>query len=99
MIFELVSKGQEEPIDRVDMANVGVAGAKTYFMGRKQMKDNEKSFDDIWKVMEKKDYDKEFKNNLYDRQMGKRKYEWWKDEESYLDVDAPITQSMRDEEE
>ncbi len=24
---------------------------------------------------------------------GKRKYEWWKDEESYLDVDAPITKS------
>ena len=48
MIFELVSKGQEEPIDRVDMANVGVAGAKTYFMGRKQLPEEE--FDKIYEV-------------------------------------------------
>ena len=66
--------------------------SNTFFI-TKQMKDNEKAFDELWKVMEKKDYDKEFKNNLYNRQMGNRKYEWWKDEESYLDVDAPITQS------
>ena len=26
------------------------------------MKDNEKGFDGIWKVMEKKEYDREFKN-------------------------------------
>ena len=49
--------------------------------------------------MKKKDYESEFMNNLQNRQLGKRKYEWWKDEETYLDVDAPITQSMRDEEE
>ena len=45
MIFELVSKGHEEPIDRVDMSNVGVQGAKTYFMGRKQLPEEE--FDKI----------------------------------------------------
>jgi hypothetical protein len=28
--------------------------------------------------------------------MGKRKYEWWKDEESYLDIEAPLTQSGED---
>ena len=44
------------------------------------MKENEKGFDGIWKVMSQEEYDKEFKNNLYGRQMGKRKYEWWKDE-------------------
>ena len=46
-----------------------------------------KAFDELWKVMEKKDYDREFKNNLYNRQMGNRKYEWWKDDQSYLDID------------
>ena len=46
--------------------------------------------------MSKTEYDRVFKNNLYDRQMGKRKYEWWKDEETYLDVEAPMTQSGED---
>ena len=32
---------------------------------------------------------------IYDRQMGKRKYEWWKDEESYLDVDTNNTKYER----
>ena len=26
-----------------------------------------------------------------------KQYQWWKDEESYLDVDAPITQSGEEE--
>jgi hypothetical protein len=37
MIFELVSKTHSEPIDRVDLSNIGIQGAKTYFMGRKQL--------------------------------------------------------------
>jgi hypothetical protein len=60
------------------------------------MKDNEDGFHKIWRVMKKKDYEIQFMNNLQNRQLGKRKYEWWKDEESYLDVDAPITQSKSD---
>ena len=95
--YYLVERRTDNIVDKID--SVTPEPAKDYFIGRKQMKDNEKSFDDIWKVMEKKDYDLEFKNNLYNRQMGNRKYEWWKEEESYLDVDAPITQSVRDEEE
>ena len=51
MIFELVSKGHEEPIDRVDMANIGLAGAKTYFMGRKQL--SEEDFDKMFEVKKK----------------------------------------------
>ena len=92
--YYLVERRTDNIVDKID--SVTPEPVKDYFIGRKQMKDNEKAFDELWKVVEKKDYDKEFKNN---RQMGNRKYEWWKDEESYLDVDAPITQSMRDEEE
>ena len=33
------------------------------------------------------EYNTNFKNNLQNRQLGKRKYEWWKDDESYLDID------------
>ena len=95
--YYLVERRTDNIVDKIDSVTPGPV--KDYFIGRKQMKDNEKAFDELWKVIEKKDYDKEFKNNLYNRQMGNRKYEWWKDEESYLDVDAPITQSMRDEEE
>ena len=72
-------------------SNVGLSGAKTYFIGIKRL--DEKDFDKLWKVMSKTEYDRVFKNNLYNRQMGKMKYEWWKDEETYLDIEAPITKS------
>ena len=66
-------------------SNVGVSGARTYFIGTKNIE--EKEFDKLWRVMSKSQYDTVFKNNLQQRQMGKRKYEWWKDEETYLDID------------
>ena len=89
--YYLVEKRTDNIVDKIDSVTSG--GAEHYFIGRKKMKDNEKAFHELWKVVKKKDYDREIKNNLYNRQMGNRKYEWWKDEESYLDVDAPITQS------
>ena len=63
------------------------------FVWRKRKQMDVESFDKLWKVMSKTEYDRVFKNNLYDRQMGKMKYEWWKDEETYLDIEAPITKS------
>ncbi len=90
MKYYLVNK-LDEITDKVDMSDVGVNGAKTYFIGRKQIDATE--FDKLWKVMSKDEYDKHFKNNLQNRQMGKMKYKWWEEEETYLDVDAPITQS------
>tara|TARA_B100000927_G_C16469584_1_gene471024 strand:- start:3003 stop:3269 length:267 start_codon:yes stop_codon:yes gene_type:complete len=59
-------------------SNVGISGAKTYFMGVKKL--DEDSFNKLWKVMTKSDYDLQFKATLQDRQMGKTKYKWWKDE-------------------
>ena len=91
MKWVLVNKF-DEIVDTCEIASgVGVSGAKTYFRKRKQM--DVESFDKLWKVMSKTEYDRIFKNNLYDRQMGKMKYEWWREEETYLDIDAPITQS------
>jgi len=86
----LVNK-YDEIIDKVDMSDVGVNGAKTYFIGRKRIE--EQSFDKLWRVMSESEYNIHFKNNLQNRQMDKMKYEWWKEEETYLDADAPITQS------
>ena len=80
MKWVLVNKF-DEIVDTCEIASgVGVSGAKTYFRKRKQM--DVESFDKLWKVMSKTEDDRIFKNNLYDRQMGKMKYEWWKDEPS-----------------
>jgi len=47
-------------------------------------------------VMTDEQYDLEFKATLQNRQLDQRKYEWWKDEETYLDVDAPPSNSGED---
>ena len=81
MKFVLVNK-YDEIVSRVDLGEVGVNGAKTYFKGMKKMPDD-KDFDKLWKVMTEQQYDNQFKATLQNQ----RKYEWWKEEESYLDVE------------
>ena len=86
MKYVLVNKF-DEIVDTVELAGgVGKTGATTYFQGVKKMP-KQKDFNKLWKVMSKQEYELVFKSTLQDRQLGKRKYEWWKDEESYLDVD------------
>ena len=76
MKWVLVNK-TDEVISRCEIASdVGVTGAKTYFMGIKQME--EKEFDKLWKVMSEQHYDTQ--KELANRQ-GKQ-YEWWKEEPS-----------------
>ena len=87
MKYVLVNKSTDEIIDRVDLAGgVGISGATTYFKGTKRLP-NDEDFSKLWKVMTEKEYEVNFKNNLQNRQMGKRKYEWWKDDEGWLDID------------
>ena len=81
MKFVLVNK-YDEIVSRVDLGEVGVNGAKTYFKGMKKMPED-KDFDKLWKVMTEQQYDNQFKATLQNQ----RKYEWWKEEESYLDVE------------
>ena len=82
MKWYLVNK-YDEIIDKVDMSDVGINGARTYFIGRKQI--DEQAFDKLWKVMSESEYDTQFKNNLQNRQMGGMKYEWWKEDEEETD--------------
>ena len=82
MRFYLVNK-LDEIVDKVDIGDVGLNGARTYFIGRKQI--DAKEFDKLWKVMTKEQYDTNFKNNLQNRQMGKMKYEWWKEDQAETD--------------
>ena len=71
----------DEIVDTCEIASgVGVSGAKTYFMGIKRLKGKE--FDKLWKVMSKEKYNLQFKVSLQNRQI-----EWWKDDQSYLDID------------
>ena len=78
MKYLLVDK-YDNIVTSVELAsNVGINGAKTYFMGTKKL--DEDNFNKLWKVMTENDYDLQFKATLQDRQMGKRKYQWWKDE-------------------
>ena len=96
MKWVLVNKF-DEIVDTCEIASgVGVSGAKTYFRKRKQM--DVESFDKLWKVMSKNEYDRIFKNNLQNRQNEKLKYRWWEEEETYLDIEAPITQSGEENE-
>ena len=92
MKWVLVNKF-DEIVDTCEIASgVGVSGAKTYFRKTKKMETVD--FDKLWKVMSKNEYDRIFKSNLQNRQI-----EWWKEEESYLDIEAPITQSGEENEE
>ena len=94
MKYLLVNK-YDQIVTKVDLSDdIGVNGARTYFIGVKRI--DESSFDKMWKVMTEDQYNSTFKNNLHNRQMGKMKYEWWKEEETYLDIEAPITQSGED---
>ena len=73
----------DEIVDTCEIASeVGVSGAKTYFMGIKRLKGKE--FDSLWRVMSQENYDLQFKASLQNKQ-----YEWWKDDQSYLDIDKP----------
>ena len=59
MKYVLVDNG-DNIVSTVELgSNVGISGAKTYFVGVKKI--DEKSFDKLWKVMHHRDYDKKFK--------------------------------------
>jgi len=64
----------------VDLAsNIGISGARTYFKGVKRI--DGKSFDKLWRVMIKDEYDKLF--YLSNRQ--NKQYEWWKEDKEITD--------------
>ena len=85
MKYVLVDK-TDSIVNTIELgSNVGISGAKTYFVGIKRIE--ESKFDKLWKVMTEEQYDLQFKASLQNRQMEKRQYEWGKDDESYLDID------------
>jgi hypothetical protein len=78
MKYVLVDRGANI-IDRVDLdSEVGLTGAKTFFIGRKQI--DEKEFDNLWKVMTEEAYDIQHKASLQNRQSA-----WWKEDKTIID--------------
>ena len=64
-------------------SSYGKVSAKAYFLGVKQLPEEE--FDKLWKVMSEQHYNTQ--KDLANRE-GKQ-YEWWKDDEGWLDIDKP----------
>ena len=78
MVYVLVDKG-DNIIQNVDLeSEVGVSGARTYFLKSKGI--DRKEFDNMWKVMSQNQYNIQFKSTLQNRQI-----EWWKEEDAFLD--------------
>lgn len=80
MKYVLVDKG-DNIVGRVELeSEVGVSGAKTFFLKSKGI--DKKEFDNMWKVMSEREYNTQHTASLQNKQ-----YEWWKDDQNYLDID------------
>jgi len=86
MLYVLVNSAGEIE-DKIDSITPG--GAEHYFMERKRIDDKE-SFYKVWRIKTKKEYD--LNKEAF---MRKASSEWWNGEETYLDIDAPITKSKK----
>ena len=80
MEFVLVDK-YDNINNRVELSEYD--NPKEYFMRIKQI--DEKGFDKVWKVMTIEQYDRIM--NQSRRNNGGRQIEWWKEEDSYLDIE------------
>jgi hypothetical protein len=70
MRYNLVSRHTKEVVHTVDLASeVGISGARTYFIGSKKL--DEKEFDKLWDV-------KYYK-------MSKNPIRWWEEEKAIID--------------
>ena len=84
MVYVLVDK-YDNIVDRKDLSDIGINGAKTFFIGRKKIE--KEKFDKIWKVMSYTYYKEQ--EEAFTRKKSSERIEWWKEEEKYLDIDKP----------
>ena len=82
MVYVLVDRN-DKIVDKKDLSDIGINGARTFFIHRKQI--DEKEFDKLWKVKTKKEYD--LNQDAFQRKPSSQQIEWWKEEEDYLDLD------------
>ena len=63
-------------------SNVGLTGAKTYFLGIKKL--DKKKFNKLWKVMTRDEYDKKLEIGLR-KPSSHGQIEWWKEDKEITD--------------
>ena len=94
MKYVLVDKG-DNIVKTIDLAsNVGLSGARTYFLGVKKI--DKKEFDNLWKVMTMDEYDRKYE--MYTRIPSSdrtfRDYpgyiRWWEEEKEIIDEELKI---------
>ena len=82
MKYVLVDRG-DNIVTTVDLASeVGINGARTYFVGTKQL--DEKEFNKLWKVMTRDEYDKKLEMGLR-KPSSHGQVEWWKEDKEITD--------------
>ena len=81
MKYVLVDRG-DDIIDKVELgSNVGVSGAKTFFIGRKKI--DEKEFDNMWTVMTTTEYKIKMESAL--RNPSSSGIQWWREDSQITD--------------
>ena len=90
MEYVLVDR-DDNIVDRKDLSDIGINGARTFFIHRKQI--DKKVFDELWKVMSYKEYLQleEAHTRKPSSEQSFRSYpgyiRWWEDEDNYLDLE------------
>ena len=87
MKYVLVDKG-DNINTTVDLASeVGISGARSYFLGVKRL--DKKSFDKLWKVMSQRGYDEKFKSHTRKPSSERIDYpsyiRWWEEDKKITD--------------
>jgi hypothetical protein len=81
MKYVLVDK-TDSIVNTIELgSNVGISGAKTYFVGIKRIE--ESKFDKLWKVMTVDEYNRKLEIGL--RKPSSQGYQWWTEENANLD--------------
>ena len=81
MKYVLVDKG-DNITTSVDLASeVGISGARTYFLGTKRIESKE--FDKLWRVMTEDEYKKQFHSS--NRPPSHHGIRWWEEDKEITD--------------
>ena len=81
MKYVLVDDG-DNIINTVDLASeVGISGARTYFLGTKRIESKE--FDRLWRVMTEDEYKKQFHSS--NRPPSHQGIRWWEEDKEITD--------------
>ncbi len=87
MKYVLVDKG-DNIVNTIELAsNVGVSGARTYFLGTKRI--DKKEFDNLWRVMTKDEYD--LSQEAFKRKPSSHpQSNWWLEDKEITDEELKI---------